>query len=115
MRLTLASARGLLSGWIIALTIPLLNDPRTIAAWSAAGLGGRSRLLLAAIELLGAALFAFETSVRAGLVLLVLIFLAAGAAHLHQGRIPWWLLAYAIAAILLGRQTLRASRVGAHA
>jgi len=115
VRLTLASARGLLSGWIIALTIPLLIDPRTIAAWSAAGLGGRPRLLLAVIELLGAALFAFETSVVAGLVLLMLTFVAAGAAHLHQGQIPWWLLAYAIAATLLGRYTLSVGRADTHA
>ena len=85
MRLILASARGLLSGWIIALTVPLLIDPHAIAAWSAAGLGNRSRTLLAAAELLGAALFAFETPILVGLALLVVSFIVAAIVHLQQG------------------------------
>lgn len=112
MRLILASARGLLSGWLIALTLPLLVDPHTISAWTAAGLGSRSRMLLAAAELLGAALFAFETQVLPGLVLLIVSFVGAGAVHLHHGEIPWWLAAYAVVATLLWRFTVRAGPMG---
>jgi hypothetical protein len=48
MRLSLASGRGLPGGWLIAMTIPLLADPRVIAAWSAAGLYDQYRIGLAA-------------------------------------------------------------------
>ncbi len=112
MRLILASARGLLGGWIIALTVPLLIDPHAIAAWSAVGLGNRSRMLLAAAELLGAALFAFETPILAGLALLMAAFVAAGVLHLHHGETPWWLVAYAVVALLLWRFTVRSRRTG---
>ncbi|HKC16029.1 MAG TPA: hypothetical protein VKC11_04915 [Steroidobacteraceae bacterium] len=112
MRLILASARGLLSGWLIALTLPLLVDPHTISAWSAASLGSRSRMLLAAAESLGAALFAFEAQVAAGLVLLIASFVGAGIVHLHHGEVPWWLVAEAIAATLLWRFTARAGHRG---
>jgi len=112
MRLILASARGLLSGWIIALTVPLLIDPHAIAAWSAAGLGNRSRTLLAAVELLGAALFAFETPILVGLALLIVSFIVAAVVHLQQGAMPWWLVAYTVAAMLLWRLTARIRRTG---
>jgi len=111
VRLTLASARGLLSGWLIALTLPLLVDPHAISAWSAAGLGSRSRMLLAAVELLGAALFAFEAQVVAGLVLLIVSFAGAGVVHLRHGELPWWLAAYSIIATVLWRFTVRAGHV----
>ena len=71
MRVILTSGQGLLSGWLIAATIPLLIDPHTIAAWFVAGLGDRSRVGLASVELFGAALFAFELSVVAGFALLL--------------------------------------------
>ena len=108
MRLILASGRGLLSGWLIALTIPLLIDPHTIAVWSAAGLGDRSRVGLAIIELLGAALFAFEVPIVVGLSLLFASFIPAAAIHIRHNEMPWWLGAYAIAGLLLLHFTRRA-------
>ncbi len=115
MRLILASARGLLSGWLIALTLPLLFAPHTIGAWTAAGLGSASRVLLAVLELLGAALFAFETPLLAGLVLLIVSFTAAGVVHLHHGEMPWWLVVYSLVAMLLWRFTVRVRCAGARA
>jgi hypothetical protein len=101
MRLILASSRGLLGGWLMAMTIPLLIDARAIAAWSAAGLHDQIRIALAASELLGAALFAFEGSALAGLTLLLASFTAAAAIHWHHGEKPWWLAMYATTGILL--------------
>jgi hypothetical protein len=101
MRLILASSRGLLGGWLVAMSIPLLIDPRAVAAWSATGLHDPIRIGLAAGELLGAALFAFEGSALAGLMLLLASFTAAAAIHLHHGERPWWLAMYATTGILL--------------
>jgi hypothetical protein len=67
-------------------------------------------LLLAAVELLGAALFAFEAQVVAGLGLLLLSFLAASVAHLQHGEMAWWLVAYTLVATVLWRFTVRARR-----
>lgn len=110
MRVSLASCRGLLSGWLIAATIRLLIDPNTIAVWSAAGLGSRLRIALSTIELLGAAMFAFERSVTPGMVLLLASFALAGAVHVHDGQLPWWLAAYSMAGLLLLYLTRRGSR-----
>jgi len=110
MRVILASSRGLLSGWLIAATIPLLIDAHTIVAWSAAGLGNRSRVGLAAIELLGAALFAFELPVVAGSALLLASFIAAAVIHIQHDEMPWWLAVYSFAGILLLYFTRRALR-----
>jgi hypothetical protein len=77
MRVILASGRGLLSGWLIAATVPLLVDSHSIAAWSAAGVGDGWRVGLAAMELLGAALFAFEVPAVAGFALLLASFVIA--------------------------------------
>jgi hypothetical protein len=66
VRVNLASGRGLLSGWLVAVTVPLLFDADTIAAWSAAGLGKPARVALASVELLGAGLFAFERTLIPG-------------------------------------------------
>jgi hypothetical protein len=101
MRVTLGSCRGILSGWLIAATVALLADPRSIAAWTATGLGDRSRIGLAAVELLGAALFAFELTASAGFALLLASFLVAATLHIHHREIPWWLAVYALAAILM--------------
>jgi hypothetical protein len=111
MRSSIASGRGLLSGWLIAATVPLFADPHAIAASSAAGLGARSRVALAAVEILGAALFAFEFSVVAGFVLLLGSFVAAAAIHIHQNEMPWWLAAYTVAGMVLLYCTLRALHV----
>lgn len=110
MRVSLASGRGLLGGWLMAMAIPLLIDPRAIAGWSAAGFHDHLRIALAVIELLGAALFAFESSAVAGFLLLLASFIAAAAIHLHHGDKPWWLAVYAAAAILLLHFTRRACR-----
>jgi hypothetical protein len=101
MRLTLASARGLFGGWLLAHTLPLLIDHREIGAWQAIGLGDHLRIALAAIELLGAVLFAFEATLSAGLALLLVAFAIAALIHFHHGQIPWWLAGYAIASVLL--------------
>jgi hypothetical protein len=105
MRTILASGRGLLSGWLIAATVPLLTDARAIAAWSATGLWDPFRSGLAGIELLGAALFAFEATVVAGLVLLLGSFVAAALIHVHHYQMPWWLALYALAALVLWYRT----------
>jgi hypothetical protein len=97
VRIILASARGLLGGWLIAMTIPLLINQRAITALSAAGLHDQYRVALAAIEMLGAALFAFEAPAAVGLVLLLASFIAAAAIHLYHGDKPWWLAVYATA------------------
>jgi hypothetical protein len=110
MRLILASSRGLLGGWLMAMTISLLIDARAIAAWSAAGFHDFIRIALAASELLGAALFAFEVSALAGLTLLLASFIAVAAIHLHHGQRPWWLAMYAITGVLLLYFTLRFRR-----
>jgi DoxX-like family len=101
MRVTVASGRGLLAGWLIAATLPLLLNPHSVAAWSSTGLGDPARVALAAVELLGAALFAFERTIVAGFALLVASFVAAAVIHLHHDEMPWWLIAYAVTAILL--------------
>jgi hypothetical protein len=101
VRVNLSSCRGLLSGWLIALTAPLLVDPNTIAAAAAAGLGDRARIALAATELLGAAFFAFERTVMAGFALLSITFVPVAVIHVHHGEMPYWLAAYSIAATFL--------------
>jgi hypothetical protein len=101
VRLSLASARGLLGGWLIAVTVPLLIDPHTIAAWAAAGLGNRSRMTLATVEILGAVLFAFEAQLVTGFALLMVSFVVAATLHLHHHEIPWRLAAYALVGALL--------------
>jgi hypothetical protein len=108
MRAILASGRGLLSGWLIAATVPLLVDPHTIAAWSAAGVGDRWRVELAAMELLGAALFAFEVPAVVGFALLLASFVIAAVIHISHDEMPWWLAVYLIAGILLVYCTRRA-------
>ena len=47
-------------------------------------------MLLAAVELLGAALFAFETPLVAGWALLMASFGAGGLVHLQYGEMGWW-------------------------
>jgi hypothetical protein len=117
MRVTLGSCRGILSGWLIAATVPLLADPRSIAAWTATGLGDRSRIGLAAAELLGAALFAFELTAAAGFALLLAAFVVVATLHIHHREVPWWLAAYALAGVVLlyftRRERKRQTRGGA--
>ena len=72
-------------------------------------------MLLAVLELLGAALFAFETPLVAGFALLIGSFTVAGAVHLHHGETPWWLVAYSLVATLLWRFTVRVRCVGGRA
>jgi hypothetical protein len=96
-----ASARGLLSGWLLALTVPLISDAVTISTWKAAGLDDQARVVLAVAELLGAALFAFEPLIIAGFVLLLGAFAFAAAIHVHLGKAPWNLALYALVATLL--------------
>jgi len=110
MRLMLASSRGLLGGFVIALTLPLLSDPHTIAAWSAVGLGNHARLGLAAGEILGAALFAFESGVIWGSALLIAAFAVGATLHVRHGEMPWWLAVYALMAAVLLYLTLRTER-----
>jgi hypothetical protein len=107
VRVNLASGRGLLSGWLVAVTVPLLADAHTIAAWSAASLGNRARIALAAVEFFGAGLFAFERTVMAGFVLLLATFVPAAVIHVHHDEMPWWLAVYSIAGTLLMYFTLR--------
>ncbi len=106
----LASGRGLLGGWLMAMAAPLLFDPRAIVGWSATGFHDRLRVGLALVELLGAALFAFEGAAVAGFLLLLASFISAAAIHLHHGDKPWWLAVYAAAAMLLLHFTRRACR-----
>ncbi|HEX9140078.1 MAG TPA: hypothetical protein VF848_09825 [Steroidobacteraceae bacterium] len=113
MRLTLASGRGLLAGWLLAHTFPLLISHQEIGAWSAMGLGDRLRIGLAAIELLGAVLFAFEATVTTGLALLLTAFVIAALIHVRQGQVPWWLAGYALAAVLLRYFSRRAAPAAA--
>ena len=101
MQLIAASARGLFSGWLLALTVPLLMDAMTISAWRAAGLGNQARIGLAIAELSGAALFAFEPLIAAGFGLLLGAFAFAAAVHIHFGKAPWHLAFYALLATLL--------------
>lgn len=109
MRVVVASSRGILSGWLIKATLPLLVSPHAIAEWTAAGVGDRARIALAVIELLGAALFAFERSVLAGFILLVLSFAYAALIHVLHGEMPWWLGGYSAAGALLLYLTRRDS------
>lgn len=113
MRSSLASARGLLGGWLLAVTVPLLTDAATISAWAAAGLHDRARIGLAAAELLGAVLFAFERPIIAGFALLLGSFSVAAAVHIQVGKAPWHLALYALAAILLLYFTRRRERLAA--
>lgn len=92
------------------MTVPLLHDPHAIAGLSAAGLHDPLRIGLAATELMGAALFAFEATAGAALLLLLISFAVAAVIHLHLGDKPWWLAAYAIAGILLLYFTHRVRR-----
>jgi hypothetical protein len=110
MRVILASSRGLLGGWLMAMTMPLMINPRAVADWSATGLHDELRVGLAAIEVLGAALFAFDGTALAGLLLLLISFIAAAVIHLRLGDRPWWLAGYAIAGILLLYFTHRVRR-----
>jgi hypothetical protein len=111
IRLLATSARGLFSGWLLALTVPLLSDAVTISAWNAAGLGDQVRIVLAVVELLGAALFAFETLITAGFALLLGAFAFAAALHAHFGKAPWHLALYAFIAALLLYFTKRSRRI----
>jgi len=114
VRTRLASGRGLLGGWLIATTMPLLFNPHTIAAWSATGLGDASRIALASVEIAVAALFAFERATVAGFALLLASFIPAAVIHVHHDGAPWWLALYSIAAIpllFLTRRALRADTV----
>ncbi len=108
MRVSLASTRGLLGGWLVAATVSSLTVPAALAAWSAAGLGGFSRLAIGSAEILGAALFAFESTVLAGFALLLGTLLIAAVVHLRIGEGPWHLGAYALAAAVLLYFTRRA-------
>jgi hypothetical protein len=106
----LASGRGLLSGGIIAMTFPLLVNAHAIAASSSAGLGDVSRIGLTTVEMLGAALFAFEIPVVAGYALLLVSFGVAALIHAHHHETPWWLALYAIVGAVLLYLTRRAMR-----
>ena len=108
VRVAIASTRGILSGWLLAATLPLLVSPHAIAEWTAAGLGDWARVGLAATEFLGAALFAFEWSAIAGFVLLSLSFAYAVFIHLQHGKMPWWLGGYYVASLVLLYWTRRA-------
>ncbi len=101
MRVILGSCRGIMSGWLIAATVPLLADPRSIGAWTAAGLSDEARIGLATAELFGAGLFAFELTAAAGFALLVGSFIVAATIHIHHREMPWWLAAYSIAGLFL--------------
>lgn len=101
MRGAVASTRGILSGWLLKATLPLLVSPHAIAEWTAAGVGDRARVALAATELLGAAFFAFEWSAVAGFILLSLSFADAAVIHVEHGEIPWWLGGYLVASAIL--------------
>lgn len=107
----MASARGLLSGWLLTLTVPLLSNAVTISARSAAGLDDQARIVLALTELLGAALFAFEPLIVAGFALLLGAFAFAAAVHIYLGKAPWQLLFYALVATLLLYFTKRSKRI----
>lgn len=115
MRVVVASTRGILSGWLIKATLPLLVSPHAIAEWTAAGVGDRTRVALAATELLGAALFAFERSVVAGFTLLALSFADAAVIHVQHGEMPWWLGGYFAASALLLYWTRRAPNLAGSA
>jgi hypothetical protein len=101
MRVDLSSCRGLLSGWLLAVTVPLLVSPHAIAAWSVAGLGDRARIALATAEIFGAAFFAFERTAMAGFALLLATFVLAAFIHVHHGEMPYSLAAYSIAGAIL--------------
>jgi len=118
MRLTLVSLRGLLGGWLLAHTLPLLISQQEIGGWSAMGLGDHLRIGLATIELLGAVLFALEATVNAGLALLLTAFVIAALIHIHHGQAAGWLAGYAIATVLLwyfSRKSASAAASGATA
>jgi len=112
VRTVLASGRGLLGGWLIAATMPLIESTHAIAAGSAEGLGDSVRITLATLELSGAALFAFESSVNIGAWMLLTSFAVAASIHLHNRQLAWWLGAYTVAALLLWCATCRALRDG---
>ena len=112
MRLALDSCRGLFAGWVIAATVPLLVSSVAIAEWSAIGFGDRYRIALAAVEILGALLFAFRRLASLGAGLLLLSFLVAGALHFEHGYWPWWLGLYAVVVVVLERGTRRQIRAG---
>jgi len=114
MPLIMASARGLLGGWLLAGTVRLISDTATIGAWNVAGLHDRARFGLAAAELLGAALFAVEPLVFAGFILLVGSFVFAAAVHVHLGKAPWHLAFYALVATLLLYFSRRSRGSAAH-
>jgi hypothetical protein len=101
VRVDLSSCRGLLSGWLAAVTVPLLIHPHSIAAASAAGLGDGARIALATGEIVGAALFAFERTAMAGFTLLMMTFVVAAVIHVHLGDRPYSLAAYSIAGAIL--------------
>jgi hypothetical protein len=109
MRVVMATYRGLLGGWLIAATVPLLADFHPGATGVADGLWDPFRFGLAGIELLGAVLFAFEATVVAGLLLLLCSFTAAALIHIHY-QVPRWLALYALVALALWYATQRATR-----
>jgi hypothetical protein len=98
----------MLSGWLIKATIPLLVSPHAFAEWSAAGVGSGARVALAGVELLGAALFAFEGPLTIGFALLSLSFVYAAVIHVRHGEMPWWLGGYFVGCVLLLYWTRRA-------
>jgi hypothetical protein len=108
VRVVVASIRGILGGWLIKATLPLLVSPHAIAEWTAAGIGDRARVTLAIVELLGAALFVFEWSTLAGFILLTLSFAYAAVIHVQHGEMPWWLGIYLVTSALLLYWTRRA-------
>ena len=112
MRIVMATCRGLLSGWLIATTVPLLAYFHPGSTWVAGGFADPFRFGLAGIELLGAALFAFEATVVAGLPLLLCSFTSAALIHIHY-QVPWWPPFYALAALALWYATRRVTRAGA--
>jgi DoxX-like family len=91
VRVAVASARGILGGWLLKATLPLLVSPHAIAEWTAAGVGDPARVALAVVELLGAVLFAFEWTAVVGFLLLTLSFAYAVAIHIQHGEMPWWI------------------------
>jgi hypothetical protein len=111
IRLIAASARGLLGGWLLALAVPLLSDAVTISEWSASGLRDQARSGLAIVEILGAALFAFEPLITIGFALLLAALAFAAALHIHFGKAPWHLLFYALISTLLLYLTKHSRRI----
>ena len=101
MRTMLTGIRGLFGGYLFALTLRLLIDPTTIAAWAAAGLGDVGRFGLAGAELIGAVCFTFEKSLLPGAILLFTSFGVASLLHLHAHERPWRFIIYSALTVAL--------------